>query len=99
MPRFDYQCEKCGHLFEREHHIGEDPVVRCPQCKGKSKRLISQVGVLFKGSGFYCTDNRKSGGNGSKLKGEEIEVAKEPSAKSDTTEKKETKTSKDKKDE
>jgi putative FmdB family regulatory protein len=76
MPKFDYQCRKCGHVFEKEHHIGENPKVKCPVCRGRSKKLISSVGIVFKGSGFYCTDNRKSGGNGSAPKGETVEVGK-----------------------
>ena len=39
----------------------EDPIEVCPQCQGKTKRLISGgAGVLFKGSGFYQTDYRSS---------------------------------------
>ncbi len=77
MPLYDYQCRKCNHLFEHEHRIGENPRVRCPICKGAAKKLISPVGVVFKGSGFYCTDNKKkSGGNGSSVKGETVEVKK-----------------------
>ena len=78
MPIFDYQCRKCNHIFEHEHHIGEEPRVKCPVCKGQAKKLISRVGVVFKGSGFYCTDNRKkTGGNGSSLNGKPVDVKKE----------------------
>jgi putative FmdB family regulatory protein len=77
MPVFDYQCRKCNHIFEREHAIGAEPRVRCPICNGLSKKLISRVGIVFKGSGFYCTDNRgKSGGNGSSLKEEQVKSKK-----------------------
>ena len=71
MPLYDYQCKKCTNIFEFEHAIGEEPKVKCPDCDGASKKLISRVGVVFKGSGFYATDNRKSsGGNGSTAKDE-----------------------------
>ena len=78
MPVFDYQCRKCKHIFEREHPLGEDPRVKCPICRGPAKKLISNVGVVFKGSGFYCTDNRKNdGGNGSSLNGTPVDVKKD----------------------
>ena len=77
MPLYDYQCRKCNHIFEYEHHLGEEPHVKCPICKGAAKKLISRVGVVFKGSGFYCTDNKKkSGGNGSSVKGDTVDVKK-----------------------
>ncbi|MCK4719554.1 zinc ribbon domain-containing protein [bacterium] len=73
MPVYEYQCKKCGHVFERIHGIGEHKKYRCPDCSSSStQKIISQVGVIFKGSGFYATDNRKSSsvksGNGSKVK-------------------------------
>ena len=65
MPRYEYQCKACGHVFEREHAIGQKKQYRCPDCSSKrTQKIISQVGVVFKGSGFYITDNRK--GNGCK---------------------------------
>ena len=39
--------------------FSDDPVAKCPQCKGKVRRVISPVGVIFKGSGWYITDNRR----------------------------------------
>lgn len=81
MPKFDYQCRKCDHVFEREHHIGEEPKVRCPVCRGGAKKLISHVGVMFKGSGFYCTDNRKTGGNGSSTNGKTVDISKDSETK------------------
>lgn len=59
MPTYDYDCSKCGK-FEYFQNIKEDPLTTCPQCGGKVKRLISKnVGIIFKGSGFYITDHRK----------------------------------------
>jgi putative FmdB family regulatory protein len=61
MPHYDYQCEKCGKIFEVFHKISENPVESCPDCQGKVKRLISGgSGIIFKGSGFYKTDYKKS---------------------------------------
>jgi putative FmdB family regulatory protein len=58
MPVYEYQCRDCGVRFERWQHITEDPVKTCPECGGEVHRLIQPVGIIFKGSGFYVTDNR-----------------------------------------
>lgn len=54
MPIYEYLCEKCGHEFEREQRITEDPVKTCPKCRArKVRRLISRTGFVLKGSGWY----------------------------------------------
>lgn len=60
MPTYEYKCEACGHKLEVMQRITEDPLRECPECKkGALRRLISAGGaVVFKGSGFYCTDYR-----------------------------------------
>lgn len=58
MPLYEYQCEDCGVRFERRQHINDEPIKICPECGGKVHRLIYPVGIIFKGSGFYVTDNR-----------------------------------------
>jgi putative FmdB family regulatory protein len=61
MPTYDYECEKCGLVFEEFQRITEPPLTVCkkPGCGGAVKRLISPgAGFLFKGSGFYSTDYR-----------------------------------------
>ena len=60
MPLYEYQCEECGVRFERRQSFSEDPVRICPECGGSVHRLIQPVGIVFKGSGFYVTDNRAS---------------------------------------
>jgi putative FmdB family regulatory protein len=61
MPLYTYECKNCGLRFERRQHIAEDPVRTCPECGGEVHRLIQPVGIIFKGSGFYVTDNRMAG--------------------------------------
>jgi putative FmdB family regulatory protein len=62
MPTYEYICTKCGHEFEAFQSISEEPVKTCPQCNGKVERKISGgAGLIFKGSGFYITDYKKSG--------------------------------------
>ena len=58
MPLYEYQCQDCGVRFERRQHINDEPVKICPECGGNVRRLIQPVGIIFKGSGFYVTDNR-----------------------------------------
>lgn len=58
MPLYEYQCQDCGVRFERQQHINDEPVKVCPGCGGEVHRLIQPVGIIFKGSGFYVTDNR-----------------------------------------
>ena len=61
MPTYDYRCTECAHEFEAFQQISEDPLSTCPECDGLLKRLIGAgAGFLFKGSGFYTTDYRKS---------------------------------------
>jgi putative FmdB family regulatory protein len=60
MPTYAYQCEACGYQFEQRQNFNDAPLTVCPQCEGHIRRVISAAGVIFKGSGFYVTDNRKS---------------------------------------
>ncbi len=59
MPLYDYKCGKCGHVFEAQQKITEEPLKHCPRCQGPVKRLISAAGIIFKGSGFHVTDYGK----------------------------------------
>ena len=54
MPIYEYRCGKCGHEFEREQRIVEDPIKKCPACRSlKAKRLISKTSFVLKGGGWY----------------------------------------------
>ncbi|MBM4429449.1 MAG: zinc ribbon domain-containing protein [Chloroflexi bacterium] len=59
MPIYEYQCESCCIRFERMQHFKDQPLKECPECGGPVHRLIQPVGIIFKGSGFYITDNRQ----------------------------------------
>ena len=63
MPRYDYQCQTCGHEFELRQSFSSEPVADCTECGMTSRRLIRAVPVVFKGSGFYVNDYGK-GSNG-----------------------------------
>ncbi|HHY40273.1 MAG TPA: zinc ribbon domain-containing protein [Syntrophaceticus sp.] len=58
MPTYDYRCDHCGR-FQVTQRITESPLEKCPTCGQPVQRLISRnVAIVFKGPGFYCTDNR-----------------------------------------
>jgi putative FmdB family regulatory protein len=59
MPIYEYECKKCHARFEKKQGFNDKPEAVCPQCSGKSKRLMSLGAVIYKGSGFYITDQRK----------------------------------------
>lgn len=61
MPTYEYRCESCGYVFEEFQSMKDAPLSKCPKCGGKVQRLISPgAGLIFKGSGFYLTDYKKS---------------------------------------
>lgn len=66
MPLYKYECEGCGSTFKKLQQPGQtngkDP--KCPNCGSLAvSKVIPQVGIRFKGSGFYRTDY-KGNGNG-----------------------------------
>jgi putative FmdB family regulatory protein len=61
MPIYQYACPDCGHKFELKQRFSDNPVRKCPQCgRYHVYRVVGQVAVTFKGSGWYITDNRSS---------------------------------------
>src|SRR5262245_35700166 len=58
MPIYTYECETCGERFDARQSFADAPLTVCPTCTGKIHRVIQPAGIVFKGSGFYVTDNR-----------------------------------------
>jgi len=59
MPTYEYKCLDCDDRFEVIQSMKDDPLEECEKCHGRLKRLIGTgAGIIFKGSGFYCTDYR-----------------------------------------
>ncbi|HPX35560.1 MAG TPA: zinc ribbon domain-containing protein [Mycobacterium sp.] len=61
MPTYSYACTECDNRFDAVQAFTEDALTTCPQCSGRLRKLFNSVGVVFKGSGFYRTDNRETG--------------------------------------
>ena len=76
MPFYEYQCQSCGHLFEELQTMSEEPLLKCPKCgKDELKKLISGgSGLIFKGSGFYQTDYKKTHSTHSKGGSKPVEI-------------------------
>ena len=91
MPRYDYECDTCHHVFELRQSFDSEPVANCPKCENSSRRKFHAVPVVFKGSGWYVNDYGKRGSSNSS--NTETESAKTESKKSDSggAEKSETK--------
>ncbi|MGW5643897.1 FmdB family zinc ribbon protein [Saccharopolyspora sp. NPDC003752] len=65
MPTYQYACTECDHRFEAVQSFSEDSLSECPKCTGRLRKLFNAVGIVFKGSGFYRTDNRSSNSSSS----------------------------------
>ncbi len=61
MPTYQYRCVDCGSELEAVQKFTDASLTECPECEGSLRKVYSAVGVVFKGSGFYATDNRTKG--------------------------------------
>ena len=60
MPVYQYTCSKCNSHFELKQSFDDEPEATCPKCQHKARRLFIPAPIIFKGSGFYVTDHKKS---------------------------------------
>ena len=60
MPTYQYACTECDHRFDAVQSFTDSALTECPECHGRLRKLYGNVGVVFKGSGFYRTDSRSS---------------------------------------
>ncbi len=59
MPTYEYVCTSCDTPLEVVQSIHEPSLTDCPSCDGgRLRKVFGNVGVVFKGSGFYRTDSR-----------------------------------------
>ena len=96
MPTYEYECDACGKTFDFFQKMTDEPLKTCICCKKKPvRRMIGAgAGIIFKGSGFYCTDYRKEGyktaQKADSAKSSESSAKTEAVAKSDSSAKTET---------
>jgi putative FmdB family regulatory protein len=92
VPTYQYACTDCDHAFEQVQSFTEDALTTCPQCEGRLRKVFNAVGVVFKGSGFYRTDNRSdakssstatASSNGSSSNGSSSTTTSAPTTKSE----------------
>ena len=60
MPTYSYACTECGNRFDAVQAFSDAALTTCPECNGRLRKLFGNVGVVFKGSGFYRNDSRES---------------------------------------
>lgn len=66
MPTYEYRCKSCSHQFDIVQAFTDDALTVCPDCgEATLKKVFGNVGITFKGSGFYKTDSRSAGSFGS----------------------------------
>ena len=60
MPTYEYRCTSCGNHLDVFQRIDEEPLRTCAECGGDLRKVFHPAGIVFKGSGFYATDSRRS---------------------------------------
>ena len=84
MPLYEYECEACGHRFEKIQKFSDPLEDKCPKCGGQVHKLMSSPAIQFKGSGFYITDYAKK----DHVASANADSAQEKAGKDDSSEKK-----------
>jgi len=85
MLTYEYECINCHIHFERRQRISDAPIRTCPECAGEVRRVFHPAVVIFKGSGFYATDNRR-GSNGASRSGRKDSDSAPSNGKGETSE-------------
>lgn len=64
MPTYEYACKSCGEHLEVVQSFKDSALTECPACGGTLRKVFGNIGITFKGSGFYKTDSRSDGHKG-----------------------------------
>lgn len=95
MPVYTYRCDNCGVQFERHQTFTDTPLKTCPECRKKTlRKVITPTKIIFKGSGFYATDNKSPSGESNSTKAGKKEEKAEGKSESKAESKSETKSEK-----
>jgi len=71
MPIYEYRCSSCGFQKEYLQKLSDPLLFTCPDCGQESfQKMLSAAGFQLKGSGWYATDFKGSGGKPQKAKAE-----------------------------
>ena len=88
MPIYEYRCSDCGYQNEYLQKVSELPMAVCPTCGHESfRKLLSPAGFQLKGSGWYATDFKNSGGKPARPEAAKQEAVKQepkPDSKGET---------------
>jgi putative FmdB family regulatory protein len=90
VPIYEYQCKKCGEVFEAFQKITDEPLSNCKFCRGKVEKLISHSSFQLKGSGWYLTDYARRSSSSSQDKPKSSEGTGKPAETKASTETKST---------
>jgi putative FmdB family regulatory protein len=85
MPTYEYACKSCGEHTEVHQKFTDDPLTECPSCAGPLRKVFGNVGIAFKGSGFYKTDSRGTKSSSSSSSGDSATKADAPATKSESS--------------
>jgi len=77
VPTYEYKCE-AEHLFEVFQSFQDKAIDTCPECGAAARKVYSNVGVVFKGSGFYKTDSKAKPETKTETKSETKKESKAP---------------------
>ncbi len=64
MPTYEYRCTSCGDQFEIVQSFKDASLTVCDKCQGALRKVYGNVGIAFKGTGFYKNDSKPSNGTG-----------------------------------
>jgi len=66
VPTYSYACTECGDRFDAVQAFTDDALTTCKKCSGRLRKIFGNVGVVFKGSGFYRNDSRADSSSSAK---------------------------------
>jgi len=80
LPTYEYACKQCGEHLDVVQRFTDEALTTCPSCGGSLRKVFGNIGISFKGSGFYKNDSRSSGNGASQEKPEKTEKKDESSS-------------------
>jgi putative FmdB family regulatory protein len=84
VPTYEYACKECGEHLEVFQKFTDEPLTECPACSGPLRKVFGNIGISFKGSGFYKTDSRTSENGSKKKESEPVKADTSSGSSSDT---------------